>query len=81
MVPNSGIFIFHEILQLDKFEGVYFNYDNSVLKFWPKNTQIEAFFRKTLQLGEFEGADVKYDNIIFKFQPKNTEIRHFWSQI
>ena len=66
-------------LFLDKFEGADLKYDNSLLKFQPKNNQIRhfwfqiqafLFFRKILQLDKFEGADFKYDNIVFTFQPK-----------
>ena len=30
--------LFHEIFHVDKFEGADFKYDNSLLKFYPKNT-------------------------------------------
>ena len=82
--------LFHDILQLDKFEGADFKYGNIAFKFQPKNTQIRhfwsriqafLFFREILQIDKFEGADIKYDYSFFKFQPKNTQIRHFWSQI
>ena len=88
MVPNLGIFVSSKNLQLDKFEGADFKYDNSFLKqkcpnqaFLVKNTQIIhfwfqiyafLFFCEILQLDKFEVADFKYDNIVFKFQPKNT---------
>ena len=87
MVPNLGVFIFFcEVLQLDKFEGADFKYDNSFSKFNPKNTQIRyfryqisafSFFHEMLQLDKFEGADFKYDNSSLKFEPKNTQMRHF----
>ena len=40
--PNNAFF--RKILQLDKLEGTDFKYDNIVLKFQPKNTQIRHFF-------------------------------------
>ena len=80
LIPNLGILIFfHEILQLDKFEGADFKYDNSFLKFQPENNQIRHFCSQVLafsishdifQLDKFKGADFKYDNSCFKFQPK-----------
>ena len=33
LVQNLGIFVFCKILQLDRFEGADFKYDNSFLKF------------------------------------------------
>ena len=82
-IPKSGIFgskfryffIFHEILQQNKFEGADFKYDNIVFKFRPKSTQIRhflsqilafLFFGKTLLIDKFEGVDFKYDNSFFK---------------
>ena len=74
---------FLPILQLDKFEGADFKYDNKILAqkypnktFLVKNTQIShfwskikafLFFREILQLDKFEGADFKYDKIVFKY--------------
>ena len=66
---------FREILQLDKFEGADFKYDNIVFKFQPQNTQIRhfwskiygfLFFREILQIDKFEGADLKYDKTFSK---------------
>ena len=63
-------------LIFDKFNGAYMKYDNCLLKFQPKNTQLRHFrsqiqvfllFRKILQLDKFEGANFKYDNSILKF--------------
>ena len=65
----------HQILQLGKFEGCDFKYDNSFLKLQPKKYPNKAsfvpnlgifVFREILQLDKFKGADFKYDNIIFK---------------
>ena len=42
--PKFPFFFFCEILQVDKFEGVDFEYNNSFLKFYPKNTQIRHFW-------------------------------------
>ena len=45
LVPNLGIFVFcRKVLQLDKFDGADFNYDNSFLKLSPKSTQISHFW-------------------------------------
>ena len=51
LVPNLSNFIFHEILQVDKFEGADFKCDNS-------------FFEIPVQQDELK--DFKYDNCIFK---------------
>ena len=42
-LPNLGIFILHQTLHLDKFEGVDFKYDNGFFEFQPKNIQIKHF--------------------------------------
>ena len=39
----------HKILQLDKFEGVNFKYDNIISKFYPKNNQTGHFFVSNLK--------------------------------
>ena len=70
-------------MQLDKFVRADFKYENSFLKFKPKNTQIKYFgwerirffflfffFCKILKLEKFECADLKYDNSFFKIQSK-----------
>ena len=66
---------FHKSLQLDKFEGVHFKYDNIVFKLHSKNTEtrdiwckIQAFLflLQILQLDKFEGVYFKYDNIYFQ---------------
>ena len=44
LLPNLDIFIFHEILQLDKFEGADFKYDSVIFKLQPKNTRIRDFW-------------------------------------
>ena len=62
----QAFLFFHEILQLDKFEGADFKCDNSC-------------FEIPIQQDRFK--DFKYDNSIFKLQPKNTQIRHFCPQI
>ena len=43
LFPNLGIFIILEILQLDKFEGPDFVYENNMFKFEPQNKQIWHF--------------------------------------
>ena len=62
-------------LIFDKFEGADFKYDNSFLKFQPKNTQIRHFwsqiqafslFHDILQLDKLKGADFKSHNSFFK---------------
>ena len=77
---------FYGNFELDKFEIADFKYDNSYLKFYPKNTQIGhfwcqiqeiSFLHEILQLNKFEGADFKHDNIAFKFQSKNTQKTFF----
>ena len=92
-IPNLGFFVFFgKMLQLDKFEGADFKYDNIVCKFQPKNSQIQAFlfFREILQIEKFEDADFKYDNSFFlilaqknanKVFGQKYPIRHFWSQV
>ena len=45
LFPNLRIFILHQALQLNKFEGVNFKYDNSFLEFQPKNIQIKHFWQ------------------------------------
>ena len=35
LFPNLGIFVFSQNLELDKFEGADFKYDNSFLKIYP----------------------------------------------
>ena len=68
---------FHETLQLDRFEGADFKYDNIFVKFYPKNTKIRLlcsrvkvilFSRELFEFKKFEGADFKYDNSLY---PKN----------
>ena len=87
----QAFLFFYKSLQIDKYEGADFKYDNSFITvlaknqsnkgFLVKNTQIQAFFiHKTLQLDKVESIDFKYDNSFLIFQPKNTQTRHFWSQ-
>ena len=38
LVPNLGIFLFSQNLQLDKFQGGDLKYNNIIFKFQPKNT-------------------------------------------
>ena len=67
----EAILFFHETLQLDRFEGADFKYDNIFVKFYPKNTKIRLlcsrikvilFSRELFEFKKFEGADFKYDN-------------------
>ena len=47
LVPNFDFsFFFSEILQLHKFEGPDFKYDNIIFNFQPKNTQIRDFLSR-----------------------------------
>ena len=39
-----GIFEFGKILQVNKFEGVDFKFDNSLLNVLPENTDIKLFW-------------------------------------
>ena len=50
MVPNFGIFVPSQNLQLDKFEGADFKYENNFLKLYPKNTQIGQLWSHFLLL-------------------------------
>ena len=67
-------------MELEKFEGADFKYDNRFLKFQPQNTQtwyflsqIQAFslFHDILQLDKFEGVDFKFDNSFFQIAAQN----------
>ena len=83
--------LFHKILQLDKFEGADFKYDDYMFKSEHQNTQICHFWSQIKGFLFFapnfpikvklEGTDFKYDNNMFKFEPQNTQICHFWSRI
>ena len=87
MVPNLGIFVFEQNLELGKLEGTDFKFDNIAFKPQSKNTQISDFwsqilaflflFCNFLQLDKFEGSDFKYGYSFLKYFPKNTQIRHF----
>ena len=66
--------LFHDILQLDKFEGADFKYDNIFFQIpaqkYPNHTflipNLDSFiFLSNLQLEKFEGADFKYVNKFF----------------
>ena len=47
-IPNLDVFrFFLEILLFDKFEGADFKYDNIVVKFQLKTTQIRHFWSRT----------------------------------
>ena len=69
-------------MQLDKFEGADFEYDNIIFNYQPANTHIRNFWsqiwgflylHQTSQQNKFEDAVFKYGNIILKFQPQNTQ--------
>ena len=75
--PYTEINCMSQKLNFDKFEGADFKFNNSFLKFQPKNTQrrhfwslgffIFKFALKISQLDQLGGVDLKYCNIIFKF--------------
>ena len=56
---------FHEISQLDKFEGADFNYGNSIFKFQSKNNQIKHFWS---QIYRFTKSRALISNISVVFQ-------------
>ena len=88
LLVSLGIFgVFCKILQLEKFLGTDFKYDNIVFQFQPRNTQVKhfwyqnegflvpnlgIFFNEILQLDKLEGADFTYDDSFLKFYIKNT---------
>ena len=43
MFPELRIFVLHQTLQLNKFEGVNGKYDNGFFEFQPENIQIKHF--------------------------------------
>ena len=75
LVPILGSFFFSKTLQLHKFDGADFKYDNSFFKISAQNIQYKIyivpslgvlFFRKIFVLGKFEGADFKCNNSFSK---------------
>lgn len=73
-------------LNFEKFEDAGFKYDNSSLKFRPKNIQVRCFWSQfksflvlqvTLQFCKFESVDFTYGNSFFKLLPKITQITFF----
>ena len=73
-----AVSFFNEILQLDKFEGADFKYDNIAYKLQSKYLQVRRFwyqiyaffiFSRILQLDKVESSNFKYDNV-FKFEHK-----------
>ena len=78
MVLDLKIFIFHEILHLEKFECVDLKYNNIFFKFRPKKIQIKHFWsqssgflvlHETLHYDKFETADFKYDGRFLNLLP------------
>ena len=69
-------------MQLNKFAGVDFKYDNGSFEFQPENTQnvtdyvfyskcIFLFLHETSHIQKFEGTDFeKWKIVFFKFYPK-----------
>ena len=62
-------------MELDKYKGGDFKYDNSFFEILSQDYRKNAFlvpslgilfFRKTLQLDKFEGGDFKHDNSLSK---------------
>ena len=52
-VPNLGILFFHKILQIDKYEGADFKYDNNYLKILAQKFTNKAFLVKNTQIRQF----------------------------
>ena len=83
---------FRKILQLDKFEGTDYRYDNSFLKLQPKNSQIMRQKVKNTQLKHFWSKiqkfffrDIleldKFQGADFKYDKIIFKFQHSWSQI
>ena len=78
LVPNLGIFVFHTIVHLDKFEGADFKYGNiffsnsspKIPKLHIFDPKFRHFFFAKFAIGEIWGADFKYDNNIFQIAAK-----------
>ena len=73
-------------MELDKFEGTVFKYDNTFLKYYQKNTQIThiwsqiyalLFVFKVWQFVKSEGADFKYGNNYFQSLPQKYPNKSF----
>ena len=67
-----------ETLQLRKFEGVDFKYDNNffqippntqIRQFWSRALSLFVFFHETLQFLKFQRADFKHGNSLFMEVP------------
>ena len=72
---------FRKTLELEKFQGADFKYDNSFSNFYPENTEIrhfwgrietKKFFRKILHFIKFDVSYFKSHNSFSKFEPKGT---------
>ena len=86
LVPNSGILLFHEVSQLDKFQGAKFKYNDILFKFYPKDTQRDIFDLKFNDFYFYAKLNAKTNSrtvasnmtIIFSnSRIQNTEIWHF----
>ena len=86
LIPNLRIFILHQTLQLDKFDGVDFKYDNGSFELKPKNTQIKHFLSKIkvffcMKLCILKNLRVlisKMAIVLFKFQLKIPKYQIFF---
>ena len=75
----------HQTLQLNKFEGINFKYDNGFSQFQSKNIQIKQIFvinvflflHATSHIEKFKGANFENGHSFFQIPAKNTQIRHF----
>ena len=79
----QAFLFFHEILQLDKFEGADFKYNKIIFKSQPKNNQIRHFgFKFNDSYFCTKLCNKTNSRTLIKiFVVKNIQIRHFWSQI
>ena len=71
---------FHEISQLDKFEGADFNYGNSIFKFQSKNNQIKHFWSQIYRFTKSR-AFISNISVVFQSCAQNTQRRRLWSEI
>ena len=92
LVPNLGIFLFQNILSLDKLEGTDFTYGNIYI-FTNSSPKIpmSGIFGTKFRRFRFFVKFCKYTNLrelipkmtivlFLKFLPKNRKIKNFWPQ-
>ena len=84
-------------MQIGKFDGADFKYDNSLAPKYPNKTLLVAnlgifIISQHFEIRQIEGLAILNMKIVFlkivvqkypkkAFLVKNTQIRHFWSQI